>query len=178
MQLTMDRQEIINKLLNGYQRHYNIHKTDTSQKPLIARCDYFEHSERYVLSRKAELWSADCEEFLYLFDVPHLTLEKYEQCMRMASEDGMGRMNIGPGHMYSYITAIIISDSADENAVRTLKKSRIHKSFHFSLHGWMDYRAVAVMIQSNHIQFNSAGRCVAKTLKKVLYSTKKGGKSV
>lgn len=170
MGLAGSREEITEKLLRSYQRYYNINHAEAEQSPLVARCDYFEHSEKYVISRKAELWSADSEEFLYLFDVPHLTAEVYEACMKQATEDGMGRMNIGPGHMYTYITAVIISDSADEDAVKALKKSRLHKSFHFSFHGWMDYRAALVLTDSDRLQTNGAGRCMTKVMKKVLYS--------
>lgn len=170
MELAMSRKEIQDKLLKSYQRYYNIYPAEEEQRPLIARCDYFEHSEKYVLSRKAELWSADAEEFLYLFDVPHLTEELYETCMKTATEDGMGRMNIGPGHMYSYITAVIICDSADEKAAVALKKSRLHKSFHFSFHGWMDYRAALVLRNESRLVTNGAGRCMTKVMKKVLDS--------
>lgn len=166
--MVLSREEIVNKLLKGYQTYYNIERNEDPDNYLAARCDYYEHAEKYVMSRKAELWSADSEEFLYLFNVPHLTPEIYERCKSFAYEDGMGRANIGPGHMYSYITAVIISDQADEDAVKALRKSRIHKSFHFSLHGWMDYRAALVVTEGGGISTNGAGRCVAKILKKVL----------
>lgn len=168
--MALSRSEISEKLLRGYQRYYNIERSEDPGNYLVARCDYFEHAEKYVLSKKAELWSADSEEFLYLFEVPHLTQDIYEKCKSFAYEDGMGRLNVGPGHMYSYITAVIISDRADEDAIRALKKSRIHKSFHFSLHGWMDYRGALVTAGNGSISTNGAGRCVAKILKKVLHS--------
>ena len=172
MELAASRKEKTEKLLKGYQRYYNIYPAEAEQAPLVARCDYFEHSEKYVISRKAELWSADSEEFLYLFEVQHLTEEVYRACMHLATEDGMGRMNIGPGHMYSYITVVIVCDTADEAAVRALKKSRLHKSFHFSFHGWMDYRAALVTGETGRVETNGAGRCMTKVMKKVLYSTK------
>lgn len=31
---------------------------------------FFEHSGQYVISKKAELWSAENEEFLYLVNIP------------------------------------------------------------------------------------------------------------
>lgn len=165
-----NRKEILESLLKSYQRYYNIETYGQPGSYLAARCDYFEHAEKYVISRRAELWSANCEEFLYLFDVPKLTTEIYKQCEKLAYEDGSGRMNVGPGHMYTYITAVFACDDADEEAVRALKKSRIHKSFHFSLHGWMDYRAALVVSGKDGVSSNGAGRCVAKIMKKVLYS--------
>lgn len=171
----MTREEILDRLLKSYRTYYNITMSGPEQAPLAARCDYFEHNEKYVVSRKANLWSTDGEEFLYLFNVPHLTREIYEKCKNQAYKDGMGRLNIGPGHMCSFITALIVCDSCDEDAAAALKKSRIHKSFHFSLRGWMDYRVSLVCADNDRIEANPAGRSTAKFLKKVLYSkTKKG----
>lgn len=163
------RESAIERLLKSYQAYYNIHLMEEEQNPIVARCDFFEHSQRYVLSKKAELWSADSEEFLYLLNIPHLTLELFEQYKEVVREDGMNRLHIGPGHMYSFITPIFICDICDEDARKALKKCRIYKSFHFSLHGWMNFRAAVVELNTNKISTNRSGHDLAKILKKVLY---------
>ena len=72
------RETAIARLLKSYEAYYDVHLFEDEQIPITARCDFFEHSQKYVISRKAELWSADCEEFLYLLDIPHLTF----RCMK------------------------------------------------------------------------------------------------
>ncbi len=171
MQYTRDT--AINTLLESYRAYFNITLYDKEQKPLTALCEFFEHSEKYVMSRKAELWSADCEEFIYLFDVDILTLETYEKCKKYAYEDGMKRANIGPGHMYSYITPIFVCDTCDVDARKALQKCRIYKSFRFSLHGWMDFHNAVFEVQTNRIYTNRSGKCVEKILKKVLFQKKR-----
>ncbi len=166
------RENIIDILLKSYVAYYNITDFGTEREPLRALCEYYEHAEKYMVSRKVSLWAADSEEFIYLFDVPHLTLEVFEACKKTAYEDGMDRLHIGPGHMYSYITPIIVCDTCDEEAVKALKKCHIYKSFHFSFHGWMDFHAATVIGDSDRIESNRAGRTTAKILKKVLYSKK------
>ena len=153
------RRDIIDILLKSYVTYYNITDFGTDREPLRALCEYYEHAEKYMVSKKVSLWAADSEEFLYLFD-------------------GMDRLHIGPGHMYSYITPIIVCDTCDEAAVKALKKCRIYKSFRFSLHGWMDFHAAAVIGDSDRIESNRAGRPTAKILKKVLYSKKRKGEFV
>lgn len=164
------RETAIARLLKSYQSYYNITLFEEEGTPLTARCDFFEHSEKYVLSKRAELWSADSEEFLYILDIPHLTLEAYETWRDYVYEDGMARIHVGPGHMYSFITPVFICDCCDEDARRALKKCRIYKSFRFSLHGWMDYHAAVVDLGKNRIDANRSGHTVAKSLKKILYS--------
>lgn len=164
------RESVIARLLNSYSAYYNINVFDEEQKPLTARCDFFEHSEKYVLSKKAELWSVNNEEFLYLLDIPHLTTELFEKWRDFVYEDGMGRLHIGPGHMYSFITPVFICDSVEESALKALKKCRFYKSFHFSFHGWMDYHVALVDLSKGRVYSNASGHSTAKILKKVLYS--------
>lgn len=172
------REAAVEKLLKYFRTYYNITRYEAERLPLVAFCEYYEHSQKYVLSRKAELWSESSEEFVYLFQIPHLTLEVFEQCRAYAYEDGMKYLNIGPGHMCSVISPIILCDTCDEDARRALKKCRIYKSFHFSLHGWMDFRVAAVILQSNRIERNRSAHTTAKILKRILYPKKKRERDV
>ena len=171
------RESAIERLLKNYGPYYNIHMIEDDQTPITARCDFFEHSGQYVISKKAELWSADNEEFLYVLSIPHLTLELYEQWRDYVQAEAMERIHVGPGHMASYITPIFICDTCDEAARKALKKCRIYKSFHFSLHGWMDHHTALVELSTGQIDGNLGGRHTAKILKKVLYSQTLKGES-
>ena len=167
------REAAIARLLKSFETYYNIHRFPENETPTTARCDFFEHSQKYVLSQKAELWSADCEEFLYLLDIPRLTLPLYEQWRDYIREEGMKLLHIGPGHMYSFITPVFVCDTCDEDARKALKKCRIYKSFQFSLHGWMDFHAAVYETSNDTIFTNAAGRCVGKVLKNVLFQKKR-----
>lgn len=170
------REEAVEKLLQSYEAYYNIHKVDTLENPdeaLVARCDFYEHSQKYVLSKKAELWSADCEEFVYLFTVDCLTTDVYNRCREFAYNDGMERANIGPGHMYTYITPVFVCNSCEEEAAKALKKCNLYKSFRFSLHGWLDVHVAVLEVNNNKIVTNRSGKRVEKVLKNVLFNTKK-----
>lgn len=197
---SLTRSQACETLLRVYRSYYNIHRFDGGESaireggagkgrtdeevieaveqndyPLISRCDFFEHSQKYVISRKAELWSADREEFLYLFSMPELTMDLFKKCRDYVYNDGMDRMNVGPGHMYTYLTAVFLCDSCDADVIRTIKKTRIYKSFHFSLHGWMDHHTALVELSTGQIDANPGGRHTAKFLKKVLYSSRMKG---
>lgn len=167
------RETAIDRLLKSYEAYYNITTYQDEQKPLKAVCEFYERSEKFVLSRKAELWSANCEEFIYLFDIDHLTKELFEKCRDFAKEDGLKRANIGPGHMYTYITPIFICDTCDDEAKKAVKRCRIYQSFQFSFHGWMDYHVAVLEISNHKIFTNRSGKCVEKVLKNVLFQKKR-----
>ncbi len=170
------RETAVARLLESYRTYYNITMCEDAQKPLTAICEFFEHSESYVISKHANLWAADCEEFVYLFETQHLTIEIFEKCRDMAYEDGMQRAHIGPGHMYTYITAIFICDTCEKGARAALRKCRIYKSFRFSLHGWMDFHAAVLeVLEGDKITANRSGKCTGKILKKVLFKEKRRG---
>ena len=164
------REAVIDRLLKSYSSCYNIHLIEDDQVPITARCDFFEHSGKYVISKKAELWSADNEEFLYLVNIPHLTLELYQKWRDYIHEDGMGRIHVGPGHMASFITPVFICDTCEEEARKALKKCRIYKSFHFSWYGWMNVHTAAVIREGNRVITNRMGRGNAKFMKNILNS--------
>lgn len=173
------RETALDRLLEGYRAYFNITLLEEEHKPLTAICEFFEHSEKYVISRQANLWKADCEEFVYVFDVERLTREIYERCRDQAYEDGMKRAHIGPGHMYTYITPIFLCDTCDEEARKALRKCRIYKSFRFSLHGWMDFHAAVLEVSAgNRITTNRSGRCVGEILKNVLSLNKRKRRKV
>lgn len=167
------REAAIKRLIEGYRAYFNIIISDGEQDYLAAVCEFFEHTEKYVLSRQANLWTANCEEFVYLFNVEQLSAEIFRQCRDFAREDGMKRAHIGPGHMYTYITPVFICDTLKEDARREIRKCRIYKSFKFSLHGWMDFHTAAFEAESNRITTNRSGKCVEKVLKNVLFNTKR-----
>ena len=167
------RESAISRLLESYRAYFDITMFNEEHPYLTAICEFFEHSEKYVLSRQASLWAANCEEFVYLFNVRQLTREIFKQCVDYAYEDGMKRAHIGPGHMYTYITPIFVCESCLEDAKSAVKKCRIYKSFRFSLHGWMDFHTAVLEVDSNKITTNRSGRCVEKILKNVLFNSKK-----
>ena len=177
MKEAVSRAQVLTRMLKGYQAYFDIEQYEDGKDglPLAAHCRFYVHSEKYVLVKKAKLWDADSNEYVYIFSVPELTKEIFERCKNYAYEDGMKLIDPKPGHMYSYITPVFICDTCTPEAEKALKRCRIYKSFHFSLHGWADHHTALIELSTGQIDANAGGRQTAKILKKVLYSqTRKG----
>ncbi len=176
----MNREEIQDKLLKSYEAYYDIEKYDCENEvPLIAKCTFSVHSMKYVLVKSAVLWSADSNEHVFIFSTEYLTKALYEKCRDYAYEKGMALIDPKPGHMYTYITTIFLCDECDMDARKALKRCRIHKNFHFSLYGWMDFHTALVISDRTEtnkdcIVTNGSGHENAKIIKKILYVSKKG----
>ncbi len=143
--------------------------------PLVARAIFHQHSSRYVLVKKAELWNADCNEYLYIYSMPHLTKELYDRALEYTVNEGSKLVDPKRGHMYSYVSALFLADQVDDDALAALKRCRIHKNFLFSLHGWMDVHTAVVDITQEQVTANGAGRDKVKILKRLLHIKQKGG---
>ena len=170
--MASERELLKDKLIESFSAFYNINYIENVPN-LVARCDFFEHSESFAVTQKANLWSADCEEFLYLFNLKHFSLEVFNNALLYIENDWKTRANICPGHMYTYITPLFICESFDENALKALKKCKIYKSFKFSLHGWLEYHTALIKSDNLEIFCNNSGKCVKNMLVQVLFPEKR-----
>ncbi len=125
------RGEIIDWLASYYSAYYDVHRQEEEMHPLVLRCDLHVNNQKYFLFRKNVLWEANCHEYVYVFSVPRLTEEVYRRCEEFTREEGCKLIDPKPGHMYTYLTCLIIADETEPQAVKMLKKSRIQKVFAF-----------------------------------------------
>lgn len=165
----MTRSEAADKLLDRYAGYYDISPAGEGQAPLVATCDFHAHSEKYVLSRKAKLWEAGSHEYVFVFSVPHLTEDIFNACRAYAYEHGMAKVEPGPNHMYSYITAMFLCDTCEKAAKKTLRRCRIYKSFKMAFWGWMDFHTGLAVLEDEKAFSNASGRSAAQLLKKTLF---------
>ena len=191
------RDAAVERLLSGYLRYYNVTRFDGGPSPpieafkgiceagkltppvlpeehsFVALCEYYEKAEQYFLFKTNELWATYQEEFIFLFSVGDLTRETFCLCRDYAYEEGMKLAHIGSGHMYTYITPVIVCDTAEPDAIKELEKCKIYKSFKFSFHGWMDFHVACFEASKQKLHFNHSGLCMKKNLEKILLRNRK-----
>lgn len=165
------RSTYVDLLQKSYHRYYNILPAPDPARPdLVCRCDLDMKQAQYVLSKKNELWSADSHEHCYIFSERDLTEDRYRDLEAYVYEEGMKLIHPGRGHMSTALTLLIVCDSCSGEAERLLKRCRIHKSFRFSLDGWMDFRTALVVLspQPGRAVTNMSGHENAKILRQLL----------
>ncbi|MDO4476055.1 MAG: hypothetical protein Q4B59_04655 [Lachnospiraceae bacterium] len=170
--------EQIEKVLRSYSVYYDIERMDETKAPLVATADYHEHETGYMLIRKAEMWSADKHEYVFIYSVPELTAELFETCMAQAKELGEAKVDPVAGHMSSNVVAVFFCQNAQPEAVEALKKYRFRKSFQFSLKGWMEIHTAVVDTGKEFVASNAPGKNTAEFLKKALYPSIKRKKRI
>lgn len=164
--LSQMSQLALDRLKRAYAAYYDIEDIEDGT-PVKALCAYHMRDSQYVLVKKAELWAAENHEYLYLCAVDRLDEGAVDQIFQRVLEDGEPRVRPHIQHMYTYLTAVTLYDSADPQALAKLKKLKKRREFKLSLHGWMEFRIAAVDLSTGEITVNRAGRAIEKDLKRL-----------
>lgn len=173
--MSLYKSELINKIKISYQSFYDILYFDEnvlddtkSTSGIFMNAQFHMHSENYVISRKAQLYQMDTNEYVHFYYYEKLTKDLFENAVNETYDDSFPKINPGPDHRSSYITAVFICKDYDEDALIALKKYRRRKSFQFSLHGWLEVHTAIVDLRSESVFSNSDGRPTGKFLKNIL----------
>ena len=152
------RDIMLAKLKDAYTVYFDEAKIPEGVPGLASCYEFYCTNECYVLSKKVTLWSAETNEYVYVFSLPELTPSAYAECRDRAHDLGMKRIHPNFDHRSSFITAVFVCDSVAKDAASQIAGTRIHKDFMLSLKGWMDFRAAAVDLSCGKISVNSAAR--------------------
>ena len=134
---------------------------------LAAVCEYYEKTGQHLFLKSNEIWSANQEEFIFLFTADHLTADLFERCRDYAYNAGMEMAHIGSGHMYTYVSPVFICGKVDDAARKAVENCRIYKTFRFSLHGWLEFHTGCLDMEKRSLYFNKSGRCMEKNLRNI-----------
>ena len=159
-------EKVLNGLKQSYTAYFDVEDIDDGTA-LKARCDYHMRDSQYVLVKKAELWAAESHEYLYFWDAGCLDVPLTEEIFRRTLADGEPRVKPHSQHMYTYLTAVVLYESAGPGALEQLKKLKKRREFKLSLHGWMEFRIAAVDLSTGEITVNRAGKTMVKDLKRL-----------
>ena len=61
-----NKDEVLRKVLRSYEGYFDIEECNDQNIPLVAKCKFHVHNKKYVLIKKATLWEADANEYVYI----------------------------------------------------------------------------------------------------------------
>ena len=96
--------------------------------------------------------------------LPRLDFTSLVELQARTLEDGMPRIRPHSQHMCTYLSAVVLCDQADPDALAQLQKLKKHRDFKLSLHGWMEFRIAAVDLSTGDIATNRSGKDLGKSL--------------
>ena len=160
-----ERSKIIDRLFNVYNAWYDVSPGDLgSGLPLMAMCIHRARKEKFVLSRKAKLWAIETNDYLYLFSMEKLDRNQAEACISFSIEDALPRVKPHSEHMYSFITAVFVTNEAEHDALKYIRRRKFTKTYKFGFHGSSPLKTAALDIGKEKIVANNMGRDLRKQI--------------
>lgn len=163
--------ELLENILKSYSVYYDIKQEDVTE-PFAAEAEFHTHDEQYFLVRSATISEAESNEYVYFAVEDKVDSEKLAQLDEKAWEAGLSRIHPHSSHRNSDITLVIMAEQLTEDAFAKIPKLRHYKSYRLGLHGWTNYRLVAIEHSSGRAVFNRQGRDLKKLVCNILKKTK------
>ena len=167
----MQISEALEKLLPAFGQYYTINK-DTPVTPFAAEAEFRSHNEQYFLVRSAHIADIDSNEFVYFAQSPSLSKEELENFVNKAWENGLSKVKPYNGHRNSDVSLIIITNKLACPLENAIKKTKLYKSYKWSLHGWSHFKLAVVELDTQNIYFNRFGKDYRKLLEKNIFQKK------
>ncbi len=175
-----DSKVYLERLLEKYSAFFDIKKEYDYHGIKFSAYAYF-HSlnEKYVLTRKANLWRAKAFEHVLFLEVDRVDTDLIEK-MRKLIKEHMEPELVREGnkypcedHMYSYLTLVILSKEKIENdMIRAVRRFHFDKGYLFSFRGHSEAHIACVDMESELVYTNFAAREMKKTLQSVFEEKK------
>lgn len=178
----MNPADYLNRLLLKYSGTFDIYQPYiVLGREYPAYGYFFSHVEKYVLVRKANMWSADSYEHILFADPEELTdehLQEYRQAIAEYIEPTLilkGESLPEPNHMYSYITiAVVTAKALSPEIKKAVRKFKFEKSYMHGIRGYSQARIAVASMEDEAVCVNSMGRSLKKMYRGVFEDVKAG----
>lgn len=165
----MLHKELFESILDGYHGLFDIFSPhELCGRPVAAYCYFMSKNERYVLIKRAVIWSAESFEHVVIIEVPKLEEEGVLEMVGFLSQLEKTLIKPDRNHMYSYITVLLLCQNIEQSAKKRLKRIRFTKNYRFTWHGYSSGRIIAINVSEGEVVANAAGKPMISYFKKKL----------
>ena len=168
----------LDKILDRMTSTHNITRNFTADGRTFAAYALYEaSSEKYVLSRKANLWKVSESEHVLFMTLPENADPEalFEEAGRLISDYmepvlSRGNEKYPPkDHMRTFLTAVLVLErSPGPELIRKVRRYRFDKSYLFSLRGFSQGRIIVVDLPSKKVYTSPAAKDVAAFFRQAL----------
>ncbi|MCR4991401.1 MAG: hypothetical protein K6A38_11150 [Lachnospiraceae bacterium] len=171
-------EKVMDALSDSYSIYYDFAGANTESpkfkvtEGFDAEARFDSKGEQYFLIKAAKVADIRSAEYVYFKKVQHLTAGLFTELDNKAWETGMAKVTPGPDHKNTDVVLVIVADTVDEDAERMVKKASHSKNYKFALHGYSNYRLVAVELEKGIAYFNNQARILMKLFGNILNEEK------
>lgn len=157
--------EVLERLLLAHEGYFDVERDHAfCGRTFEGYAEFHASTSRYVLSKRAKLWEANSHEYLFFTLVGHLDASVYDELVGFMKTDALAKVTLGPDHMNSFLSLVIIADGVDPRVAGLVRGTRYRKNFQLGLKGWADLRVCVISLADGEVLANGMGRQMADTL--------------
>ena len=175
----LDRNTVWEQFMESYSVYYNVTRHDVNadrRGDFDAEAVFDSKSEQYFLVRAAKVAEMNTAEYVYFANMDRLTADTLSELDIKAWEKGISQVKPSASHKNTDVVLIIIADRIDPEAMQLVRKLRHSKNYRFALHGYSNYRLVAVGCDEGQVCFNRQARVLRTLVGNILKDEKERGK--
>lgn len=158
--------DYLDQLLRKYSGTFDIYRPYIIHgKEYPAYGYFFSHTEKYVLVREANMWSADSYEHILFVEASELTEMLLDEAYTLVKEYmepvlvRKGEEVPEKGHMYSYLTiSLIIDQPLSKKMQKSLRHFKFEKGYRFNMRGFSQAHIVCATMEDERVYTNYVGR--------------------
>lgn len=166
----MEKSVYLDRTLAKYAGAFDIYRPYTiMNKEYPAYGYFFSCGEKYVLVKKANLWSIHAYEHVLFMETETCTDDLISEIKKIISdymEPVLVRNNERypeKDHMYSYLTVVMICDRRpSDEVIKKIKHFRFEKDYMFTVRGHSEGHLICADMESESVFTNSAARQMKK----------------
>jgi len=179
-----DPQTYLDHIIAKYAAYFDITKEFSAAGRTFPAYGFFaEQDEKYVLSRKANLWTAKRTEHI-LFTIEDTCTPETVEKARSVIEDFMepelvrhGKKYPEKDHMSSILNfAVLARRGVTADAVRAIRKFSFDRGYMFSIRGFSRGRLIVVDLAGGKVYTDKAAGAVRKSFEKTFEDLEHGRK--
>ncbi len=140
-----------------FQVYYDIER-ENPVAPFLAEAAFHSHEEQYFLLKSAKYTECDAHEYVFFHALDRLTLSDAQRLDEIAWAEGLSRVKPSSIHRSTDISLVLLADKVDADAADYIKTLRRSKSYMFLLHGYSNYRVIAIETSSGEMSCNRMGK--------------------
>ena len=152
----MTSADALDRVLPLFERYYDITQEGAAE-PFDAEAAFHSHDEQYFLFKSAKYTECDAHEYVFFAARDRLTLAEAQKLDERAWAEGLSRVKPSSIHRSTDIGLILLADRVDPDAAEYIKKLRRSKSYKLLLHGYSNYRTIAIETSTGAMSANRMG---------------------
>ena len=158
-------QEVLERLLLAHEGYFDVERDHAfGGRTFEGYAEFHSSTSQYVLVKRAKLWEANSHEYLFFTLVDHLDEATLDGLVTFMKTEGLSKVVLGPDHMSSALSLVIIADTVDPCIAGRVRKTRFRKNFQLGLKGWADLRLCVISLSDEAVHANAMGKEMTPTL--------------